>query len=117
MNDQELDHTALVQHHNDTGNERTVRKPQCHVPPLVRKKTDAHVETLLQHITCHTAISLSQWAAHVVLVTKKGGIDRSCVDYLDLKKVTRRDFPFLTQVQDILDFLHGTYYYFILDLP
>ena len=38
VDDQELGHTALVQHHNDTGNERPVRKPQCHVPPLVRKK-------------------------------------------------------------------------------
>ena len=107
MNAQELGHTTLVQHYNDTGNERPIRTPQCHVPPLIRKKTDAHVETLLQQDVIQPSLSL-------VLVTKCV-IDRSCVDCLDLNKVTRRDSYFLTRVQDILNFLPGIYYYIILD--
>ena len=38
VNDQELGHTTLVQHHNDTGNERPISKPLCHVSPPIRGK-------------------------------------------------------------------------------
>ena len=83
------------------------------MPPLIRKKTDAHVETLLHQDVIQP--SLNPWAALVVLVTKKSATDHSCFDYVDLNKVTRRDSYFLTRVQNILDFLHGIYYHFILD--
>ena len=68
-NDQEFGHTTLVQYYNHTGNERPIRTPQCHVPPLILKKTDAHVETLLHQDVIQPSLSL-------VVVRKKGGIDR-----------------------------------------
>ena len=45
VNNQELGHTTLVQHHNGTGNERPISKPLCHISPLIREKTDANVKT------------------------------------------------------------------------
>ena len=52
----------------------------------------------------------------VVLVRKKDGTERFCVDYRELNKVTRRYSHPIPHVQDTLDCLHGTSYFSCLDL-
>ena len=60
--------------------------------------------------------SVSPWTAPVVLVKKKDGTKRFCVDYRKLNSVTRRDSHPIPHVQDTLDCLHGTSYFPCLDL-
>lgn len=53
-------------------------------------------------------ISDSEWVSPLVLMPKKNGKWRICVDYRELKKATKKDhfpFPFIDQV---LDGLAGT---------
>ena len=60
--------------------------------------------------------SHSPWAAPVVLVKKKDGSLRLCVDYRKLNNVTRRDsFP-LPNIDDILAALTGAQWFTTLDL-
>ena len=60
--------------------------------------------------------STSPWAAPVVLVRKKSGELRFCVDYRKLNNVTRKDAYPLPCVDDTLDTLAGSCWFTTLDL-
>ena len=58
----------------------------------------------------------SPWTALVVVVKKKGGKLRFCVDYQQLNKVITKDqFP-LPRIDDLLDILGKAKYFSTLDL-
>ena len=60
--------------------------------------------------------SNSPWASPVVLVRKKDGSHRFCVDYRDVNAVTKKDkFP-LPRVDDLLDQLGEAQYFSTLDV-
>lgn len=60
--------------------------------------------------------SFSPWAFPVVLVRKKDGTTRFCVDYRQLNKITKKDSYPLPRIEDILDGLQGSLYRSVFDL-
>jgi len=60
--------------------------------------------------------SVSPWGAPVLLVKKKGGSMRSCVDYRQLNKVTIKNRYPLPRIDDLMDQLVGAEVFSKIDL-
>ena len=60
--------------------------------------------------------SSSPWSSPVVIVKKKDGNPRFCVDYRRLNSITERDVYPLPRIDDIIDKLAGSQYFTTLDL-
>lgn len=60
--------------------------------------------------------SSSPWASNIVLVEKKDGITRVCIDYKELNNVTKHNAYPLPRIDDSLDQLRGAVWFSILDL-
>ena len=60
--------------------------------------------------------SFSPWASAVVLVRKKDGVLRFCIDLWKLNNCTIKDGYALPRIDDTLDCLHGAVWFSTLDL-
>ena len=61
-------------------------------------------------------LSVSPWASPIVLVPKKDGTYRFCVDFWRLNAVTKKDVYPLARIDDILDTLGESKFFSSLDL-
>ena len=109
-----LGRTGVLQHRIDTGSAMPIRQ-QARRVPLPRRETVRH---LLQDMLSRDVISPSKspWASPIVLVGKKDGSTRFCVDYRKVNEVTYKDAYLLPRVDDSLDSLAGSRWFSILDL-
>jgi hypothetical protein len=110
----ELGKTGLVKHHINTEGQGPIRLR----PYRIHQNNKSELESILQELLVNKLIrpSVSPWAAPVVLVKKKSGGIRLCVDYRKLNSITKKDsFP-LPRIDDVLDLLHGQKYFSTLDL-
>ena len=106
--------TDLIELHIDTGDAVPRKYPVRRVPFAVRNEI-AHNLQEMQNANVIQP-SNSPWASPVVLVRKKDGTLRFCVDYRGLNSVTRLDqFP-LPRIDDLLDQLGKSHYFTTLDL-
>ena len=60
--------------------------------------------------------SNSPWALPVVMVRKKDGKLRFCVDFRQLNEATVKDVQPLPRIDDLLNALHGACWFSLLDL-
>ena len=60
--------------------------------------------------------SYSPWASPLVLVKKKDGTERMCIDFRKVNNRTRKDAHPLPRISDIIDFLGGAKYFSTMDL-
>ena len=110
----ELGRTNLIKHSIDTGNEHPIRQPCRRVPPARREQARGLIKDMLQKNIIQP--SSSPWASPVVLVGKKDGSLRFCVDYRKLNAITRKDAYPLPRVDDSLEALSGSRWFSTLDL-
>ena len=110
----ELGTTTIVQHGINTGDHSPIRQQLRRMPFSLRSDVDRMVGEMLSQGVIQP--SSSPWASPVVLVKKKDGGTRFCVDYRRLNHITKLDeFP-LPRIDDTLDLLAGARYFTTLDL-
>ncbi|PIK59004.1 putative thy-1 membrane glycoprotein isoform X1 [Apostichopus japonicus] len=73
-----------------------------------------HIRDMLEHGVIKE--SHSPWAAPIVIVKKKDGSLRFCVDYRKLNAKTRKDAHPLPRIEEALDALNNAQYFSTLDL-
>ena len=113
-NDEDLGLTKLVEHTINTGDSRPLRQPPRRVPLAFAEKEKEVVDLMQKQGIIQK--STSPWASPIVLVKKKNGKIRPCVDYRRLNAVTTQDaFP-LPTVQDCLLAVRGSIYFSTFDI-
>ena len=97
----ELGSTNLVTHCIDTGDSSPIRQPARRVPFALHARMEQLVKDMMkQGVIQHSS---RPWTSPVVLVKKKDGSHRFCVDYRQLNSIAKMDvFPF-PRVDDTLD--------------
>ena len=111
---EDVGRTSMIQHRIHTHDTAPIRQQPRRVPPARREQAQSLVHNMLKKDTIQP--SNSPWASPIVLVQKKNGTLRFCVDYRKLNAVTRKDaFP-LPRVDDTLDTLGDSRWFSTLDL-
>jgi hypothetical protein len=106
--------STTVQHYIDTQGNRPIRVS----PYRVSQKENAVIQKEVAEMLRNQIIRPSQspWAFPVVLVAKKDGSTRFCVNYRKLNALTKRDSYPLPRVDDYLDQLGQARYLSTLDM-
>ena len=111
---EELGCTPTVQHRIHTKDEQPVVLRHRRIPPNQLAEVKAHLQDLLDKGVI--VPSKSDYASPVVLVRKKSGALRLCVDYRLLNAKCRRDQYPLPRIEESLDVLGGAKYFSTIDL-
>nr|KYP71341.1 Transposon Ty3-G Gag-Pol polyprotein [Cajanus cajan] len=88
--------------------------PPYRMPPIELVETKKQIEDLLEKGFVRP--SVSPWGAPVLLVKKKDGSMRLCVDYFQLNKVTIKNKYPLPRIDDLMDQLVGACVFSKIDL-
>ena len=111
---EDLGRTDIVKHQIDTGTATPIRQPPRRLPLVAREDAAQAVDDMLKQGVIEP--STSPWASPIVLVKKKDGSTRFCVDYRKLNSVTRKDSYPLPRIDDTLESLAGASWFSTLDL-
>ena len=103
--DDDLGQTSLSFHTIDTGNNQPIRQHARRLPFHQHKELSDLVDSMLSRGIIES--SDSPWASPVVLVRKKDGKTRFCVDFRKLNDCTRKDAQPLPRIDESLDALGG----------
>jgi hypothetical protein len=114
QSENDLGCTTMMTHSIDTGSARPVRQQLRRYPPAHLEAISKHVDDMLRQGVIEPASS--PWASNVVLVRKKDGSYRCCIDYRQLNLVTRRDAYPLPRIDACLDALGGAKWFSTFDL-
>ncbi|XGW15120.1 hypothetical protein V3C99_000979, partial [Haemonchus contortus] len=112
--EKELSQTDLVKMSIDTGESQPIKLKTRPVPLGLRKR----LREMLQDLEDRNIIekSYSDWAFPIVLVEKKDGSIRLCVDYRELNKCIKQDSYPIPTIDAILASLAGKKYFSTLDM-
>ena len=109
-----LGRTSKVQHRIDTGGNPPIRQKARRIPAGQQTIYEEEMQKMRDLDIIEP--SDSPWASPTVLVKKKDGTMRFCVDYRRLNDATVKDSYPLPNIEDTFDSLNGAKYFCALDL-
>ena len=104
----------MAEHKIRLTDETPIREPPRRVPVYKREALDQEVQKLEKQGVIEK--SFSPWEAQTVMVKKKDGTWRMCVDYRKLNGRTIQDVYPITRIDENLDSLSGADWFSCLDL-
>ena len=112
----DLGQTVLVSHRINTGNAHPIKQSARRLP--LAKRAEAEAEAEVQRMLQKGIIepSCSPWSSPIVLIRKKDGSVRFCIDYRKLNSVTVKDSYPLPRIDESLDALGKAEWFTTLDL-
>ena len=114
VEDLELGHTNLVKHEIKLTNYAPFKEQYRRIPPHQYEEVRKHLDEMLRMGASRR--SNSPWVSAVVLVCKKDGALRFCMDLRKLNKRTVKDAYSLPRIEDSLDVLNGSCIFTSIDL-
>jgi len=114
LSNDQLGRTEQLKHTINTGDHQPIRQQARRIPPCKREEVHQLLEDMLAHKVIQP--SSSPWASPVVLVKKKDGSTRFCIDYRNLNAITHKDAYPLPRIDDTLDTFLGAQWFSTLDL-
>lgn len=112
--DFDIGHTMKVKHRVDLTDEVPFKQRHRSIPPSMYEEVKAHLQQLLEHGIISQ--SSSPWASGIVLVRKKCGGLRFCIDYRQLNQRTVKDSYALPRIEELMDHLIGAKFFSSLDM-
>ena len=106
--------TSITQHRIVTGETKPIKQAPRRLPLHLKEKAEEEIEKMLAKGIIEP--SSSPWSSPVVLVKKKDGTIRFCIDYRKVNGVTVKDSYPLPRIDDCLDALSGSQWFCTLDL-
>ncbi|UYV76799.1 K02A2.6-like [Cordylochernes scorpioides] len=103
-----------VKHRIETGDHAPIKQSPYRVSPKEKSIIQTEVDNMFKLGIIQP--SDSPWSSPVVLVKKKDGTWRFCVDYRRLNKITRKDVYPLPRIDDTLYSLRGASIFSTMDL-
>ena len=114
VSDEDLGRTTIIQHQIDVGSAAPVRQPPRRLPFQQREVVQQHVDKMLDNGIIKP--SKGPWSSPIVLVKKKDGSTRFCIDFRKLNDLTKKDAHPLPRIDDTLDTLGEAQWFSTLDL-
>ena len=112
--DSQLGYTDRVRHTIPLTSDVPIKQPYRRIPPAALEEVRDHIQNLLRQGIIQP--SASSFASPIVVIRKKSGELRLCVDYRRLNDITRKDsFP-LPRIDETLDAIGGAKFFTSLDL-
>ena len=112
--DEDVGRTGIVRHKINTENAHPIKQPLRRTPVHLNSEIDKQIDDMLQRDVIQP--SSSPWASGIVIVSKKDGTKRFCVDYRKLNDVTVKDSYPIPRIDDSLEQLSGAQWFSCLDL-
>lgn len=110
----DLGRTGIIKHKISVGDSRPIKQAMRRVPVHLQDEVDRQINQMLEHDIIQP--SASPWASAIVLVKKKDGSRRFCIDYRRLNDLTIKDAYLLPRIDESLDQLAGFKWFSCLDL-
>ena len=110
----DLGQTNLIKHRIELTNYMPIKDQYQRIPPHQYEEVGKHLKEMLDVGAIRRSNSL--WASPVVLVRKKDGSLRFCIDLRKLNARTIKDAYSLPRIEDALDSLNGACIFTSLDL-
>ena len=114
LHDLELGKTVKVKHEIKLSNPVPFKDRYCRIPPHEFEEVRSHLQEMLKVGAIRK--SVIPWASPVVLVWKKDGSLRFCIDLRKLNSRTIKDAYSLPRIEESLDCLNGAIIFMSLDL-
>ena len=110
----DLGNCDLVKHEINLSDETPFKEPHRRIPPALFQEVMENLKEMLAADAIRP--SQSPFTSNVVVVRKKDGTIRFCVDYRKLNNRTIKDAQAIPRIEDTLHLLAGSKYFTKLDL-